>query len=79
MSGDGSDFDKIICVDTPGLGSGQVRCAVCLPPVFGLPCENQLRPLLLVFEGGGFILGQPEDGQLHDRRLANEVSLLVQP
>ena len=32
-------------------------------------------PLLLVFEGGGFILGQPEDGQKQDRRLADEVIL----
>jgi hypothetical protein len=30
-----------------------------------------------VFEGGGFILGQPEDGQQHDRRLSDEVGSFV--
>jgi hypothetical protein len=71
ISGDGSKFDRVIYVSTPGLGTGRVRCAVCLP-------EDPHRrvgslPLLLCFEGGGFILGQPEDGQEHCRRLADEV------
>ena len=73
ISGDGADFDRITTVDTPGLGSGQVRCAICLPRSPNL--ANQAQPLILVFEGGGFILGQPEDGQKHDRRLSDEVGL----
>jgi len=71
ISGDGADFDRITTVETPGLGSGQVRCAICLPRSSVL--ANEAKPLILVFEGGGFILGQPEDGQQHDRRLSDEV------
>lgn len=71
LSGDGSDFDETVYVDTPGLGSGRVRCAICYPA--GDTFAGRLRPLLLVFEGGGFILGQPEDGQRQDRMLADAV------
>jgi len=74
LSGNGSDFDEVVYVDTPGLGSGRVRCAICYPAN-----DTSLKscPLLLVFEGGGFILGQPEDGQRQDRRLADELGLVV--
>lgn len=72
-AGDGKDFDRITSVVTPGLGTGHVRIAICKPHPVGAATESDTKPLLLVLEGGGFILGQPEDGQKHDRRLADEV------
>lgn len=73
MSGDGSAFDQVFFIPTPGLGTGQVRCAVCLPNNKQATTDGKLCPLLLVMEGGGFVLGQPEDGQSRCRRLADEV------
>lgn len=71
FSGDGKAFDKVIKILTPGLGEGSVPASVCLPqsktPVGGrLPC-------VVVLEGGGFILGEPNDGQDMCREMANEV------
>jgi hypothetical protein len=74
-SGDGADFDRVTTIETPGLGSGQARCAICLPR--SSVVASEAKPLILVFEGGGFILGQPEDGQQHDRRLSDEVGSFV--
>jgi acetyl esterase len=59
ISGTGTSFDKVIRVETPGLGEGHVNVAVCLPRA-GLV---EPKPLLLVVEGGGFVLGQPTDGE----------------
>ena len=75
ISGDGVDFDRVTTIETPGLGSGQARCAICLPR--SSVVASEAKPLILVFEGGGFILGQPEDGQQHDRRLSDEVGSFV--
>lgn len=70
--GTGALFDKQISVETPGLGEGRVKCSVCLPnPVRGA-ASNPL-PLILVFEGGGFILGQPKDGEHNSRMLSDKV------
>lgn len=74
-TGDGSDFDDTLSVPTDGLGSGRVRCAICHPRgTHPASPPGRPRPLLLVLEGGGFVLGQPEDGQKHCRRLADEAS-----
>ena len=73
MTGDGKDFDDVVYVPTPGLGTGKARCAICRPRGESNASVAQSYPLVLVFEGGGFILGQPEDGQKHDRRIADEV------
>ncbi|KXJ91618.1 alpha/beta hydrolase fold-domain-containing protein [Microdochium bolleyi] len=73
LSGDGSAFDKTIVIPTPGLGDGGVRASICLPksnPAGKLPC-------VVVFEGGGFILGEPNDGQDMDRVMADEASSIV--
>jgi acetyl esterase/lipase len=73
MTGDGKDFDDIVYVPTPGLGTGKARCAICRPQRGRTPDATKGRPLVMVFEGGGFILGQPEDGQAFCRRIADEV------
>lgn len=74
MTGDGKDYDDFVEVPTPGLGVGRVRCAVCLPPKADQASKELQAPLVLVLQGGGFVLGQPEDGQQHDRKIADEVS-----
>lgn len=75
MSGDGKDFDDFINIKTPGLGSGQVRVAICRPHSTQSSQVDEPRPLVLVLEGGGFVLGQPEDGQKHDRKIAEQVNV----
>jgi hypothetical protein len=65
----GTSFDKIIRVETPALGEGHVNVAVCLPKA-GL---DEPKPLLLAVEGGGFVLGQPTDGEHIIRPLSDEV------
>lgn len=72
-TGRGSLFTTHVCVDTPGLGEGRVKCSVCVPQN-----AEQLKhplPLVLVFEGGGFILGQPSDGERNVRMLSDKVSV----
>ena len=71
-------FDKVIYIDSPGLGTGKARVGICFPQrqvVKGV--ESQPLPLLLVLEGGGFMIGQPEDGELHCRKLSDSVSTNV--
>lgn len=73
LTGDGKDFDGSVYVDTPGLGEGRVRCRVCRPQQSPGEEGDKRVPLLMVLQGGGFILGQPEDGQKQDRQLSDEV------
>ncbi|EUC47350.1 hypothetical protein COCMIDRAFT_90224 [Bipolaris oryzae ATCC 44560] len=76
MTGTGARFDAQIAVPTPGLGEGSVRCSLCLPPEGKLREGSQL-PLILVFEGGGFVLGQPSDGEDITRYVSPSSSQLV--
>ena len=72
MTGSGAEFDAQIAVPTPGLGEGSVRCSLCLPPE-RKPRERSGLPLILVFEGGGFVLGQPSDGEYIIHSLSDKV------
>ncbi|GJC86496.1 arylesterase [Colletotrichum liriopes] len=74
-TGSGALFDKTLTVTTPGLGEGHVRVSVCLPK--GFDDSRTRMPLLLVAEGGGFILGQPSDGEHIDRRLSDRTGAVV--
>lgn len=81
MTGTGDLFDKQFTVPTPGLGEGKVRISVCLPKT-PLIREQGCSPVpvVLVAEGGGFVLGQPSDGEHIDRMLSDEViSILSEP
>src|SRR5690348_11866052 len=73
MSATGDLFDKTIVVPTPGLGEGHVRICVCLPRTLNAESqpEGPARPLILVTQGGGFVLGQPSDGEHIDRQLCD--------
>lgn len=73
MSGNGQDYDENFYVPTPNLGTGRVRCAACRPSRVSSTSREEPLPLVLVLQGGGFVLGQPEDGQKHDRRISDEV------
>lgn len=79
MSGTGVLFNKIVEVPTPGLGEGKVRCSVCVPEDSTSagarrPRSNSPKPLIIVAEGGGFIMGEPNDGERNCRNLADKVS-----
>jgi hypothetical protein len=71
MSGTNDGFDLEVEVPTEGLGAGSVTCNVWLPDLLSRPSEGS--PLILIMEGGGFILGHPKDGRKNNRRLAQEV------
>ncbi|OAL42911.1 alpha/beta-hydrolase [Pyrenochaeta sp. DS3sAY3a] len=75
FTGTGSLFTKHGYIDTPGLGNGRVKYAVCIPKHFEQPGKS--LPIILVFEGGGFILGQPSDGERNDRLLSEELNAVV--
>lgn len=78
ISGPHDGFDRDLVIHTPGLGSGNVRISVCLPPHRNdKTAVNNPKPLVLVLEGGGFVMGQPKDGKKNDRLIANEVWILV--
>lgn len=79
LTGDGNDYDEILYVPTPGLGDGRVRCVVCRPSRSAGVSKGGQAPLVLVLQGGGFILGQPEDGQKHDRKISDEVTTFAFP
>jgi acetyl esterase len=70
-TGTGKLFTKDGVVNTPGLGEGCVKYSACLP--MGHVHNVRPLPLVLVIEGGGFILGQPSDGERHDRLLCDKV------
>lgn len=71
LSGDGTAFDKTITIPTPGLGDGSVGCSVCLPR--SRASSEGKFACVVVLEGGGFILGEPNDGQDMCREMADEV------
>lgn len=71
-TGTGELFTKYGFVDTPGLGEGRVKFAWCLPE--GHDQNMASLPLVLDIEGGGFVLGQPSDGERHNRFLCDKVS-----
>ncbi|KAK2791488.1 hypothetical protein FQN53_002597 [Emmonsiellopsis sp. PD_33] len=80
--GTGKLFDKWVTVDTPGLGEGKVQCALCFPrsreeQAAGDGASKATLPLLLVADGGGFISGQPRDGEKGDRLLADKTNCIV--
>ncbi|KAJ4212363.1 hypothetical protein NW759_011751 [Fusarium solani] len=75
MTGSGELFDKLTTVTTPGLGEGRVNISVCIPRLAGT--TQSLHPLVLVAEGGGFILGQPSDGEHIDRSLCDKVGAVI--
>lgn len=72
ISGQHDGFDKDLILDSPGLGSGKVKISICLPSSQESKA-GELKPMILVIEGGGFVLGQPRDGKRIDRMLADEV------
>lgn len=78
MTGTGKDFDRVVMIQTPGLGQGKVRCALSFPVSVDIgdqPSEILSQyPLVLVLEGGGFVVGQPEDGEQNNRLFATKVS-----
>lgn len=75
MTGTGELFDKFATVTTPGIGEGRVNISVCIPRLAGTTQGS--RPLILVAEGGGFVLGQPSDGEHIDRSLCDKVCLIA--
>lgn len=58
-------------METAGLGEGRVKISIYLLLKEG--DNHGLKLLLLVTEGGGFILGQPADGEYIDRSISNKV------
>jgi len=77
FTGTGSLFTTHCFVATPGLGEGRVKCSVCIPKESEQ--SPKLLPLILVLEGGGFILGQPADGERNDRLLSEHVGVPSRP
>lgn len=70
MSGKGELFDNNLYVDTPNLGGGRVKLSICIP---NDSSPEEPKPLVLVTEGGGFVLGQPSDGEHLVRSLSDTV------
>ncbi|PNP78656.1 hypothetical protein FNYG_08002 [Fusarium nygamai] len=74
-TGPNEGHDLEVKVSTPGLGAGHVFCNVWLPQSTG---ETQAKhPLVLVLEGGGFVLGHPKDGRLNNRRIVDQTGAIV--
>ncbi|KAH6682147.1 alpha/beta hydrolase fold-domain-containing protein [Plectosphaerella plurivora] len=76
MTGKGDLFDKCVTVEIPKLGEGHVRVSICVPRVTEEQ-DTASKPLILVAEGGGFVLGQPSDGETNDRMLSDAVNAVV--
>ncbi|KPI42875.1 Carboxylesterase NlhH [Cyphellophora attinorum] len=78
ISGRHEGFDMDLVVETPGLGAGTAKISVCLPPAADdRESGTTPKPLLLVAEGGGFVLGQPKDGRHIDRMISDETGAIV--
>lgn len=72
VTGTGELYDRLLSVSTPGLGEGKVDISVCTPKDHNI--SQGPLPLLMNIQGGGFILGQPTDGEHIDRSVCDEVS-----
>ncbi|KAH7377424.1 alpha/beta hydrolase fold-domain-containing protein [Cadophora sp. MPI-SDFR-AT-0126] len=72
-SGAHEGFDKDIFIETPRLGNGKVKISICLPDNY----NKRPKPVILVLEGGGFVLGEPKDGAKNDRKLTKETGAIV--
>lgn len=74
LTGPNEGHDLEVKINTPGLGAGYVICNVWLPrPTDEIQPKH---PMVLVLEGGGFVLGHPKDGRLNNRRIVDEVCSL---
>ncbi|CZR43811.1 uncharacterized protein FPRO_07272 [Fusarium proliferatum ET1] len=75
LTGPNEGHDREVKISTPGLGAGYVICNVWLPS----PTDDvQFKyPLVLVLEGGGFVLGHPKDGRLNNRRIVEQTGAIV--
>lgn len=62
---------KKITINTPSFGGGSVTISVWTP--IGNLDSGKPLPLVLVLEGGGFVLGEPKDGQHNSSRISDEV------
>ncbi|EXK38466.1 hypothetical protein FOXG_04759 [Fusarium oxysporum f. sp. lycopersici 4287] len=75
LTGPNEGHDLEVKINTPGLGAGYVICNVWLPrPTDEIQPKH---PLVLVLEGGGFVLGHPKDGRLNNRRIVDETGAIV--
>ncbi|PLB41235.1 alpha/beta hydrolase [Aspergillus candidus] len=74
MSGKGELFDNNLYVDTPNLGGGRVKLSICIP---NDSSPEEPKPLVLVTEGGGFVLGQPSDGEHLVRSLSDTLGAVI--
>ncbi|KAG5746433.1 hypothetical protein H9Q70_010880 [Fusarium xylarioides] len=75
LTGPNEGHDLEVKISTPGLGAGDVICSVWLPRSTN---EAQPKhPLVLVLEGGGFVLGHPKDGRLNNRRIVDQTGAIV--
>ncbi|KAL2844026.1 alpha/beta-hydrolase [Aspergillus pseudodeflectus] len=74
LTGPNLGHDKEISVATPGLGSGQVTCNVWMPE---FPRDARRPPMILILEGGGFVLGHPKDGRINNRLLADKTGAVI--
>lgn len=72
MSGANERHNLVVDVLTKGLGSGSVICNIWLPKFYTPKAQGYA--MVLVLEGGGFVIGQPKDGRANNRLLADEVN-----
>lgn len=74
LTGPNEGHDREVKISTPSSGAGYVICNVCLPRHTD---DSQSKyPLVLVIEGGGFVLGHPKDGRLNNHRIVDQVCSL---
>ncbi|KAI1843414.1 hypothetical protein JX265_013296 [Neoarthrinium moseri] len=73
LSGNGRRFSQRITVASPGLGHGSVACSVCLPR----GDYQEPLPVVIVMEGGGFVLGEPNDGEQQSRMISDQAKAVV--
>jgi hypothetical protein len=64
-----------LVIKTPSIGAGTANISVWTPA--GYSDSHNALPLVLVLEGGGFILGQPKDGQRNNCKIADEVIMAL--
>ncbi|SCV41356.1 uncharacterized protein FFFS_06344 [Fusarium fujikuroi] len=75
LTGPNEGHNREVKISTPGLGAGYVICNVWLPK----PTDDiqSKYPLVLVLEGGGFVLGHPKDGRLNNRQIVDQTGAIV--